>query len=108
MKKWVICLVDLKSSIGREQAGERPAIIVATTKMSLVMVIPLTSNLKALRFPYTIAITPDKINKLSRESVALVFHMRAIDNLRIKDVLGTLSPADQRKIKTILKEMLEL
>lgn len=108
MKKWAICLVDLKSSISREQSGERPAIVIATTKTSLAMMIPLTSNLKALRFAHTVALTPDSVNKLRHESVALVFHMRAIDHLRIKDVLGILSPADQSKIKSILNDMLEL
>ena len=55
MKKGEIWLIELPSADGREQVGNRPAIIMAETGV-VNIVIPLTSNIQALRFPHTIEI----------------------------------------------------
>ncbi len=108
MKKGDICLVNLDIGIGHEQFGHRPAIVVSDTGIGIVIVIPLTSNLEALRFPYTISIIPDNQNKLKDKSVALIFHLRAIDKKRITKILGKINKSISEKIDKILKEMLNL
>jgi len=108
MKRGDICIVNLVAGIGHEQYGQRPAILISDTKTGIVIVIPLTSNLEALRFPYTLAILPDKQNNLKQKSVALIFHIRAIDKTRILKVIGKINKQTQRKIDCILREMLEL
>lgn len=108
MKKGEICIISLTIGAGREQYGERPAILISDTKTGIVVVIPLTSNLEALRFPYTLAILPDKENNLEKKSAALIFHIRAIDKTRILRTVGNLNQNFQKKIDDILKEMLEL
>jgi len=108
MRKGDVCIVNLTVEVGHEQYGQRPAILISDTKIGIVIVIPLTSNLEALRFPYTLAILPDKQNNLKQKSVALIFHIRAIDKIRVSKIIGQIDKQTQRKINTILKEMLGL
>jgi len=108
MKKGDICLVNLAVEVGHEQFGKRPAILISDTKTGIVVVIPLTTNLEALRFPYTLAVLPDRQNKLDKESAALIFHIRAIDGSRVTKVVGKINKDIQRKIDKIMREMLGL
>lgn len=110
MKKGEICIVSLAIGAGHEQCGERPALLISDTKTGIVIVIPFTSNLEALRFPYTLAILPEKQNNnnLKQKSVALIFHIRAINKTRILRTVGNLNQNFQKKIDDILKEMLGL
>jgi mRNA interferase MazF len=108
MKKGDVCIINLAVGVGHEQYGQRPAILISDTKIGIVIVIPLTSNLEALRFPFTLAILPDKQNNLKQKSVALIFHIRAIDKTRVSKVIGKINAQTQKKIDSILKEMLEL
>jgi mRNA interferase MazF len=108
MKKGDVLIVGLVSSLGREQYGQRPAILICDTKTDIIVVIPLTSNLGALRFPYTLTIFPDKENNLKETSIALIFQIRAIDRSRVVKVLGRISKNVEKKINSILKEMLDL
>ena len=108
MKRGDVCLVSLAIEVGHEQFGKRPAILISDTKVGIAVVTPLTSNLEALRYPYTLAILPDKQNKLDRESAALIFHLRAIDKSRVIKIIGKVNKETQRKVDRILKEMLQL
>ena len=108
MKKGDICLINLSLGIGHEQYGERPAILISNTKTKIVIVIPLTTNLEALRFPYTLTILPDTKNNLKQKSAALIFHLRAIDESRILKIIGKIDSKLQRKIDEALKRMLGL
>lgn len=88
MEKGEIWLVEFPVSDGHEQGGTRPVILVADTNTNIAVVIPLTSNLQALRFPHTFSIEPDRANGLSAESVALIFQIRAIDKRRLMKKMG--------------------
>jgi mRNA interferase MazF len=87
--------VDLPSKGGHAQAGRRPAIILQEPKVSAriptVLVVPLTSQLDALRFPGTVLVEADAANGLRRASVALVFQLTAVDGKYLKDRLGIIS-----------------
>ena len=107
MKKGEIWLVELPSADGREQVGSRPAIIMAETEI-VNIVIPLTSNIQALRFPHTIEIKPSKKNNLSAISVGLVFQIRALDKKRFKNKLGELDDKNLKEVDIMLKKMLNL
>jgi mRNA interferase MazF len=108
MRKGDVCVINLAVEVGHEQYGQRPAIVIADTGISILIVVPLTSNLEALRFPYTLAILPDKQNNLKQKSVALIFHIRAIDKSRVLKTIGKINKQAERKIDFILKEMLGL
>jgi len=108
MRRGDVCIVNLVAGIGHEQYGQRPAILISDTKTGTAIVIPLTTNLEALRFPFTLAILSDRQNNLKQESVALVFHIRAIDKSRITKIVGKINTDLQKKIDKILREMLSL
>jgi mRNA-degrading endonuclease toxin of MazEF toxin-antitoxin module len=60
------------------------------------------------RFPYTLAVLPDKQNNLAQKSAALVFHIRAIDKTRIRKAIGKVNSGFQKKIDKTIREMLDL
>jgi mRNA interferase MazF len=90
-----IRLVDLPPRGGPAQSGRRPAIIVQSkrslVRVPTVLVIPLTSQLDALRFPGTVLAEADAQNGLRRTSVALVFQLTALDQRYLKDTLGEIT-----------------
>lgn len=108
MKKGDVCLINLSFGVGYEQYGERPAILISDTKTKIVIVIPLTANIEALRFPYTLGILPNAKNNLKQKSIALIFHIRAIDKARILKTIGKIDSRLQKEIDEILKQMLGL
>jgi mRNA interferase MazF len=89
-----ILLVTLPESDQREEKGTRPAIAVQAgeEQSPLLMVIPVTSSLNALRFAYTVEIQPSELNGLTLPSVAMVFQLRSIDRRRIVRKIGQLEP----------------
>ncbi len=87
-----VLLVGLPESDKREEKGNRPAIAVQTdvANSPMLMVVPVTSSLGALRFPFTVRIEPSEQNGLTKPSVAMVFQLRAIDRKRIIQKIGEL------------------
>src|SRR3989338_6904838 len=94
----------LTVSTGREQSGVRPSIAVSGGELpGVVIVIPLTSTLEALRFPNTLAILPAKESGLENQSVALMFHIRSVDKRRVTHIIGKIDAITRKKIDTTLK-----
>lgn len=108
MNKGEIWLVELPRTNGHEQTGTRPVIVLKETEADIVIVIPFTSNLQALRFPHTLEIKSSKENGLKDISVALVFQVRAIDRKRLVKKIGKLSEKSSGKIGSMLRRLLEL
>lgn len=56
---------------GREQSGSRPALAVQAdnvgSTLPTMMVIPSTTQLGALRFPFTLEVRPSPMNGLSQQ-----------------------------------------
>ena len=104
-----VCWVELASTGGHAQKGRRPAIIFQSQKASArvptVLVVPLTSQLDALRFPGTVLVEPDADNGLRRASVALVFQLSAIDQRFLRDRLGRVSQTLINEIFSALDEL---
>lgn len=102
--------VRLGSRGGRAQAGRRPGIIFqkaeVTRLLPTVLVIPLTTQTEALRFPGTVLVEPDRSNGLRKPSVALVFQMTAVDQRALEDQLGQLSSKDSVEITQALETLL--
>ena len=107
-----IYLVEIPISGGHEQSGARPAIILQnpaySNTLSTVLIVPLTSQLKALSFPGTLRVQPNTSNRLQKESGALVFLLRAIDRRRLKGRIGTLSTEMLAEIKNAVRDMMNL
>ncbi len=102
--------VDLPDAGGREQSGRRPAIIIQNDgyagSLPIVLVIPLSSAIAALRFPGTAPIKASPTSGLRTDSVALVFQLRAIDRGRIKEKVGTVSESELVEIRLELAKLL--
>jgi mRNA interferase MazF len=94
--------IDLPGSGGRAQFGRRPAIVIQDEryagKLPTVLVVPLTSTQKALRFAGTITIASTPESGLSHASVALVFQCLAIDRKQVKERMGRCTELEQLSI----------
>jgi mRNA interferase MazF len=116
MKRGEIVRVDLPppaGAPGREQIGQRPAIVVQddseTENLPTTIVVPLTSNLSAMRFAGSILIKRSPHNGLDLDSVALTAQVRAIDRKRIgRARIGHIDPDDLTILETQLKRLLGL
>jgi mRNA interferase MazF len=110
MQRGEIWHVRLPLVSGREQGGERPGIVLqgASEGQSspLVIVIPLTSQLAALRFPGTLMIEPSSDNGLTAPSVAMVFQIRALDRARFARRIGHVRAEQVEEIFTRLDFLL--
>jgi mRNA-degrading endonuclease toxin of MazEF toxin-antitoxin module len=107
-KRGEIILVDFGSGYGgHRQIGVRPAISIRCVA-ELVIVIPLTSNIRASRFRGTLTLRPNGKNNLSEPSVALVFQMQPIDKFEIVKRIGVLHRADKAKLNEAMRELLVL
>ncbi len=77
MLRGEVWMVSVPPSSGREQAGTRPAIVLQDDTYGqnspLVLIVLLTSQLSALRYPATVQIAPSAQNGLTVPSIALVF-----------------------------------
>jgi len=71
----------------------------------LVLVVPLTSQLAALRFPAAVRLDPTVENGLDVPSVAMVFQTRALDRSRFGRRIGRLSRADLRRVEAELRRL---
>ncbi|MHA1729402.1 MAG: type II toxin-antitoxin system PemK/MazF family toxin [Promethearchaeota archaeon] len=104
-----IWYLDLNPTIGHEQSGERPAIVVSRAhKLKMIMVIPLTGNLKQARFPYTLQIKNNTNNGLVQDSVALVYQLRAVSTNRIRRKVGIIDSSVFNHLKTLMRNYLHL
>jgi mRNA interferase MazF len=108
LKKGDIWTIDLPNSSGTEQMGNRPSVIIAEVDANIAIIIPLTSNLQALRYTNTLLIEPSLENGLKSESILLVFQIRAIDKNRILKKIGLLEEEYLEKLDQMLKSMLKL
>ncbi|MBS3098863.1 type II toxin-antitoxin system PemK/MazF family toxin [Candidatus Pacearchaeota archaeon] len=108
MNRGEICLLSFPYIPGREQIGKRPAIVLADTKTGLIIIIPLTTNLETLKYPYTLKIKSSQKNKLENDSVALIFQLRAIDKRRIIHKIGDLEESILKEIDNLLRNLLKL
>lgn len=96
--------VDFAPKGGHAQAGRRPAIVVqsqrASTRIPTILVIPLTSQLDALRFPGTVLIESNPDSGLRRASVA-------IDQRYFSNRIGNVSQKVLDEIFSALDELTE-
>jgi mRNA interferase MazF len=113
MQRGDIVLVNLPQVAGvsgHEQTGVRPALVVhddaTSDSLSLIMIVPITSNLTAQKFAHTIPIQPSTQNGLSVSSVLLVFQLRATDKRRIVKKLGEIEAPIMERVNAELKNLL--
>jgi mRNA interferase MazF len=109
MARGDVLLVGLPDSDKREERGNRPAIAVQTEVAAspMLMVVPVTSSLGALRFPFTVRIEPSEQNGLTLPSIAMIFQLRAIDRNRLIRKIGELEPEYLAQVDAEIWRMLK-
>ena len=96
-----VYLADLGESVGSEQGGIRPIVViqneVGCRRSTTMTVVPLTSNLKKLELPTHYILRYASF--LLETSMAMGEQARAIDKVRILTYLGKLDERDLRAVE---------
>lgn len=105
-----IWLVNLDPTLGREQAGTRPALVISENLFNqsyaeLVIVVPVTSQNKNIRSHVPIA---KGEGGLTMESFAKCEDVRSISKQRLKKKLGKVSPPTIENVEEKLKFLMAL
>lgn len=102
MRQGDIYLANLNPVKGHEQAGFRPVLVmqnnILNTNLNTIIVAPITSNLKA-KGKMTTYFLSQKISKLSKDSVVLLFQLRTLDKSRLKKKISNMGEALFLEIK---------
>ena len=111
LPRGAVIIVSLSPTVGREQKGVRPCVIVSDPEVikeqrfPLVCVVPVTGTAaRGLLYP---RLHPGR-SGLTKESFALIDHIRAIDKRRIRGVYGMLPPQELQSIDEGLAAFLGL
>lgn len=89
---------------GRIQSGRRPSVIINSTPalsvVPVVLIVPGTTNLGALRYPNTLRIDPKPSNGLTDPTVFLPFQMQAANPAWIEEPrLGALDSDELTRLE---------
>ena len=116
MRRGEIVLIDLPSpdtlDPSHVQAGRRPGVVIqvnaATNTLRTVVVIPLTSRLRARRFPFAVEINPTILNGLAQASVALPHQVFTADDGDVIETIGELDPVDLERVENAIAGLMGL
>ena len=85
--QWGIYQANLDPTTGREQAGERPVLVISAEPLNeryaVVMVAPITSRKNNRQARLGEVLLPVGIGVLPRESFALLYQVRTLDKSRL-------------------------
>ena len=101
VNRFEVYRVNLEPAKGREMNKLRPCVVVSPdelNRLATVIVAPLTSRGFDLpsRVPCTFA---------GKRGLILLDHLRAVDEMRLSERLGTLSVESQQEVCEVLQEM---
>jgi mRNA interferase MazF len=110
MRQGEIWMSDLSPSIGSEQTGRRPVVILSGNLMNkylqLVITAPLTSKIK--NYHGNPILKPSSKNGLKLESELLIFHIRSISKVRLIDKIGELNEDELKQALATLTDITTL
>ena len=96
----------------RLQRGTRPAVIVQSDKSSafpsVVLIVPATTNLAAMKYAGSVLVKPDQTNGLTQPTVFIGHQLGAAEVSMIAARIGQLSSADMEAIDRAIAELLDL
>ena len=101
---------NLGPTVGYEQAGERPALILSIdsfnrSQTGLVVVLPITSHLRGI--PWHVPMSPPE-GGLTRPSVILCEALRSVSQQRLQYRMGAASPATLQMVRDRLRILMNL
>jgi mRNA interferase MazF len=102
--------VDLDPTVGREQAGRRPALVVSDNALNrgprgLVVVIPVTGTVRGL--PTHVPVTPPE-GGLTKPSVIMTEQVRSVSKDRLGTRYGMVTQATMDQVDRVLRIVLGL
>lgn len=102
ISQFSIVLANLDSTVGHEQRGVRPCLIVQTNagieRAMTLLVVPFTSNVERLS-SFEVSIMPSEQNGLTVVSRVKFDQMRVVDRSRIIKQLGQLESSYYSKME---------
>jgi mRNA interferase MazF len=110
LRRGAVVWADLNPTAGREQAGRRPALVVAShrylaTATTLAIVVPVTSVDRG--WPNHVLLRGERL-ELGQASFAMTEQPRTIDRGRIVSSAGLVDAATLREVDTWLRDFLDL
>jgi mRNA interferase MazF len=111
LDRGTVALVELDPTVGHEQRGVRPCVIVsdpavnADQRFPLMAVVPLTGTAGVGALYPALVAGP---SGLSKPSFALIDHIRSIDKRRIRRMYGQVLPSELASIDRGLELFLGL
>lgn len=104
IKRGEIYFADLRNTVGSEQGGMRPVVVIQNDVGNLnsptTIIIPITSRKQKNPMPTHVKIESADIFK--KESIALTEQIRVIDRSRLKYCMGRLSQKDIVRIESAI------
>lgn len=101
LDRGTLVLVDLEPTLGHEQQGTRPCVVVSDAAVNSSQRFPLIAVVPVTGTPATGALYPSLApgpSGLTKPSTALVDQLRSIDKQRIRKRYGQLSPQELEAI----------
>jgi mRNA interferase MazF len=100
MKKGEIWDAFFDPTLGSEQAGRRPAVIISgnlvNDNVRTVIVCPLTSKLK--EYKGNLVLDPNDRNGLDKRSEVMTIHIRSLSKERLKRKVGEINDSEMAVI----------
>jgi mRNA interferase MazF len=111
--QWSVFLVDLDPTVGSEQSGRRPVLVisreVANAALPVVTVLPITSREKDRRVYPNEALLPASTAGLAKESLVMAHQIRALSKTRLGARLGAVDdPGLRATVRSALTVQLDL
>jgi mRNA interferase MazF len=108
MRQCDIYWADLEPTIGQEQQGTRPVVIISgnalNNRLRMRIVCPLSGQIKHLKG--CVVLKKNKINNLDSDSEVIPFQVRSIATARLKTKIGEITSDQLEQIKIGLSEIL--
>lgn len=105
-----IFYANLNPTIGSEQDGIRPVLVVQNNKGNrfspTIVIIPITSSLSKANIPSHVELL--KTSGLDKKSIALVEQIRTLDKKRLLRKITSIAKEDLENVKIAIKQNLNI
>jgi mRNA interferase MazF len=106
-QRWDVWFGDLDPTVGNEQAGDRPLVVVSADFhlrmfLTLVTILPLTTRERP-GLLHRVPVTP-----LGKGGYVITEQIRTISRDRLRRHLGVLTVDEVRDVKAVLARMIDL
>lgn len=105
-----IFYANLNPTIGSEQDGIRPVLVVQNNKGNrfspTIVIIPITSSLSKSNIPSHVELL--KTSGLDKKSIALVEQIRTLDKKRLLRKITSIAKEDLENVKIAIKQNLNI